>query len=284
MAVRQARDEYLALCLLEAIADENWSNVQILLQTKQASGFCYVPARQIAAAHYAAGMPSTSFGIRCIELMLQQQQRAPPSTTTALSEPTRMSSRPGNHCIDVQTDDGETPLQVVIESKHHQHDHKYKFYFSPPDRQLSRPHGNRVAAAVPRRLADTNGRGRQQCDRPCDAPRPRGPDQSVSRALHREETATQRQQYRRQQHLHQAGHNGSRTSSSSFATTTTAIKIHQQHPTTSGRAGDHQFDRMQSESNAAASTVQLGSQQPLLYQHHASRSRPHAAPQELVQQ
>lgn len=100
-AAANAMGDHLAACLLEAVADENWSNVQVLLQSYHAPAFKVVRHRGIAPIHFAAGMEHHDFGLRTVELML--------------AECAESTGRIGGlrACIDATTDDNETALQVA---------------------------------------------------------------------------------------------------------------------------------------------------------------------------
>lgn len=100
-AAANAMGDHLAACLLEAVADENWSNVQVLLQSYHAPAFKVVRHRGIAPIHFAAGMEHHDFGLRTVELMLAECAEA-----TGRSGGLRA-------CIDATTDDNETALQVA---------------------------------------------------------------------------------------------------------------------------------------------------------------------------
>lgn len=102
--------DYLSACLLEAVADENWSNVQFLLQSYHAPAFRVVRLRGIAPIHFAAGMEHIAFGRRTVELML---------TDCAESDGTGAGGGGGlRSCIDTPTNEGETALQVATMSGH----------------------------------------------------------------------------------------------------------------------------------------------------------------------
>ncbi|XP_055682093.1 ankyrin repeat and LEM domain-containing protein 1 [Lutzomyia longipalpis] len=121
--------QYLALCLIDALEDENYSCLEILLKTHQANPNVIVESKDYAPVHLVCGLENKDFAYRAAQLIFEEFNgdpnlrgfdiRVTPMHIAACKGYTEifelMLKRGGD--IEVEDVDGVTPLIYAVQEK-----------------------------------------------------------------------------------------------------------------------------------------------------------------------
>uniref|UniRef100_A0A182REC8 ANK_REP_REGION domain-containing protein n=1 Tax=Anopheles funestus TaxID=62324 RepID=A0A182REC8_ANOFN len=124
-------EEYLALCMLDAIEDANIAGVQLLLVKHSANPNTIVLAKDVAPMHLVIGADDESFAAKATSLMLEHGGDANLPTVEQLLTPLHVACNLGRVTIlrmllkaggnvELQDEEGRTPIQHAIDEGHYE--------------------------------------------------------------------------------------------------------------------------------------------------------------------
>uniref|UniRef100_A0A182P5H4 LEM domain-containing protein n=1 Tax=Anopheles epiroticus TaxID=199890 RepID=A0A182P5H4_9DIPT len=120
---------YLALCLLDAIEDENIEALQLLLDKHRANPNTIVLEKDVAPMHLVIGADDETFAHRATSLMLERGGNANLATVEQLLTPLHVAANLGRVAlvrmllkaggnVELLDEEGRTPIQHAIDGDH----------------------------------------------------------------------------------------------------------------------------------------------------------------------